>query len=156
MPGPAEKHAHHMMLSEEFPEQFAKLKAAGELPKNYPAPECLVRMKMLQADRESEIFIKVQEKAEEQKQWKLRRREMHAAACPRAANSRKYDFYKNWSTLGLAGPSPSKNLSEFINHAEHTQEDASIAPSLIWVSGKPPAQQTEQCKQDWLSAQATA
>ena len=71
----------------------------------------------LQADRESEIFIKEQERAEEQKQWKLKRREMHAAACRRAASSCKYDFYKSHSTLGLAGPSPSKNLSEFINQA---------------------------------------
>ena len=42
MPGLAEKHAHHMMLLEEFPEQFEEIKALKELPENYPAPECLV------------------------------------------------------------------------------------------------------------------
>ena len=42
---------------------------------------------------------------------------MHTAACRRAASSCKYNFYKSHSTLGLAGPSPSKNLSEFINQA---------------------------------------
>ena len=122
-PGPANKHAHYMMLSEECPEQFTELKAAGELPENYPVPECLVRMKMLQAERESEIFMKAQEKAEEQRQWKLRRREMHAAACHRVASSRKYDFYKNQSTLGLAGQSLTKNLSEFINHAVYGDKE---------------------------------
>ena len=121
-PGPAEKHAHHTMLSEEFPEQFEEMKALNELPENYPAPECLVRMKALQADRESGIYIKEQEKAEEQKQWKLRRREMHAAACRRVTSSRKYDFFKSRSTLGLAGPSPSKNLSEFINQAVYGEK----------------------------------
>ena len=157
MPGPAE-HTHHMMLSEEFPKQFAELKAAGKLPECYPTPECLVRMKTLRADRESEIFIKAQQKEEEQKQWKLRRREMHAEACHRAASSCKYDFYKNWSTLGMAGLSPSKNLSEFINHAsvEHARGDANIASSLTWVLGKLPAQWTEECRQDQLNILATA
>ena len=120
--GPAKKHAHHMMLSEEFPEQFEEMKALNELPENYPAPECLVHMKGFQADRESGIYIKEQEKAEEQKQWKLRRREMHAAACRRVTSSRKYDFFKSHSTLGLAGPSPSKNLSEFINQAVYGEK----------------------------------
>ena len=47
---------------------------------------------------------------------------MHAAACRRVASSRKYDFFKSRSTLGSAGPSPSKNLSEFINQAVYGEK----------------------------------
>ena len=111
------KHPHHVMLSEEFPEQFEEMKKLGELPNSYPDTECVIHMRTQKVDRESEIFIKAQEKEEEQKEWKIKRREIFVAACRRTASARKYDFYKNRSMAGMAGPNPAHNLSDFINKA---------------------------------------
>ena len=121
--GTAESHVRHIIMLEEFPEQFEQLKAEGEIPESYPMPKVMVRMKTLQADRESEVFIKEQQKEEEQKQWLLRRREMFAAACCRTASTCKYAFYKHRSTLSMAGSSPSKSLSEFINHTVYSEKE---------------------------------
>ena len=79
--GTAESHPYHIIMLEEFPEQFEELKAKGKIPEGYPMSKAMVRMKTLQADRELEVFIKEQQKEEEQKQWLHRRREMFAVAC---------------------------------------------------------------------------
>ena len=98
-------HPHHTVMIDEFHEQYLRIK--DQLPTVYPAPEALVHMASVQANAESGIFLAKQKNAAEQREWKKKGRQLHAAACRCATSIRKHSLVKNMHTLGMGGLKPS-------------------------------------------------
>ena len=78
--GSVPKHPHHMIMEEEFQEQFQRIK--DELSTVYPAQDVLVCISSLCTDAESEVFIKKQKNVAEQHEWRNCRRQRHVGERP--------------------------------------------------------------------------
>ena len=103
--GEVPSHPHHTVMIDEFHEQYLRIK--DQLPTAYLVPEVLVHMASVQADAKSGIFLAKQKNAEEQREWKKKRRQLHAAACRRATSIKRHSLVKNMHTLGMGGLKPS-------------------------------------------------
>ena len=110
-------HPHHTVLVDEFSEQYKCMES--EMPTVYPAPKALVCMASLREDAENEVYIKQQKSEAEQREWKHKRRQLHAAACHQAASIRRHNLVKNIH-IHSSGPSkPGQSLHDFIHLAVH-------------------------------------